>query len=119
LFYNTPGAGGQKANRDLTAERIRSRELILEQQLPDNSRLVVFAFLIKISDLISMTRDPADGLLVYRNSAGATGKGLEVQYEKTGCKAQKYVPARVDKKRAMTRLGNARPIRHSHYRNSI
>ena len=81
LYYQLPGAGGQKANPDLKAERIRTRELVLEHQLGADSRIGATVFQNTVSDLISQTQDPADGLLVYRNASKAVARGVALTFE--------------------------------------
>jgi iron complex outermembrane receptor protein len=80
MYYNVDSDGGQKANTELKSERIHSRELVLDHQFNRDARIVISAFRNKVSDLISQMQD-ADERLVFRNLAGATAKGLEVQLE--------------------------------------
>jgi len=80
LYYND-GRVTSKPNPDLRPEKIRTYELAWEQLIGDNLRGVVNLFYNRISDLISLTVDPADGLLVFRNFCHATAKGLELELE--------------------------------------
>jgi outer membrane receptor protein involved in Fe transport len=81
LYYQVPGAGGQKANADLKAEHIRTRELVLEHTLAADSRLTASLFRNTVADLISQSVDPQDGLLTFRNLDVAVARGLELEYE--------------------------------------
>lgn len=81
LYYQVPGEGGQKANPGLAPERIRTFELSAEHHLSANARLTASVFHNTVSDLISQTRDPDDGLLVFRNFDRATARGLELEFE--------------------------------------
>ncbi|HYD93934.1 MAG TPA: TonB-dependent receptor [Noviherbaspirillum sp.] len=82
LYYDLPGAGGQKANPSLKAERIRTQELSAEHHLSPNTRVTASLFRNTVSDLITQTEDPADGLLVFRNLNRAVAHGTEVELEK-------------------------------------
>ncbi|MEC4723005.1 TonB-dependent receptor [Noviherbaspirillum sp. CPCC 100848] len=81
-YYALSDTGGQKANPDLRSERIRSVELIAEQQLAADTRITAAVFRNSVTDLISQTSDPADGLLVFRNLSHATAYGAEFEAEK-------------------------------------
>ncbi|HPP06641.1 MAG TPA: TonB-dependent receptor, partial [Syntrophorhabdaceae bacterium] len=65
LFYND-GNITQKANTDLDYEKIQTYEIVLEQYYK-NLRLTISGFYYKIKNLITLTTDPSDGLLVFRN----------------------------------------------------
>lgn len=82
MYYQVLSAGGQKPNPDLKAERIRTYELIAEHHLGADARATVSIFRNIVSDLITQTMDPADGLLVYRNLSRATARGMELELEK-------------------------------------
>lgn len=82
LYYALSDTGGQKANPDLRSERIRSVELIAEQQLAADTRITAAVFRNSVTDLISQTSDPADGLLIFRNLSHATAYGAEIEAEK-------------------------------------
>lgn len=81
LYYDIPGAGGQKANPALKAERIRSQELVLEHALSADARLTALLFLNTVSDLITQATDPLDGRLVFRNLDQASARGMELGLE--------------------------------------
>lgn len=82
LYYEAISAGGQKANPNLKAERIRTQELSVEHRLSNDARITTSIFQNKVSQLITQTLDPADGLLVFRNLDQAIARGLEVEYER-------------------------------------
>lgn len=79
MYYAVDGL--QKGNADLKPERIRSTELALRYDLGKQSSVTASIFRNKVTDLISQTEDPDDGLLVFRNLSTATAKGVELQYE--------------------------------------
>jgi iron complex outermembrane receptor protein len=81
LYYAIPGPGGSKANPDLKPERIRSGELVLEHHFRPDLRLTASLFRNKVTNLISFTTDPNDGLFVYRNLNEATARGGELELE--------------------------------------
>ena len=70
---------GNKANPDLDPETIRTGELVVERYLGEHLLLVGSAFYSRVEDLINQELDPADGLIVYRNSGAATAQGLEAE----------------------------------------
>jgi outer membrane receptor protein involved in Fe transport len=82
LYYQLSGAGGQKANLNLKAEHIRTRELVLEHQFAPNNRMTASLFDNVVSDLITQTLDPEDGLLQFRNMDRATARGVELEFER-------------------------------------
>ena len=71
-----------KANPDLQPERIRTTELVLEHYLHSSWRTSASLFSYRIKDLVTLTTDPDDGLLVFRNTSQARAKGLELETEK-------------------------------------
>lgn len=81
-YYQIDAVGGQKANPDLKAERIRTRELVLEHQIAPDCRIGASMFHNTVSDLITQMLDPADGLLVYQNIDKALAQGVELTFEK-------------------------------------
>lgn len=81
LYYEAISAGGQKANPDLKAERIRTQELSAEHRLSNDARITASIFQNTVSQLITQTLDPADGLLVFQNLDQAIARGVEVEYE--------------------------------------
>ncbi len=83
LYYAFPGEGGQKANPTLRPERIRTVELSAEHYLSADARITASIFHNRVSDLITQTMDPADGLLVFHNVSRASAHGAEIEFEKT------------------------------------
>lgn len=81
LYYEVINAGGQKANTGLRPERIRTHELIAEQRLSADARITASVFQNTVSNLITQTMDPADGLLVFSNLDQASARGVELEYE--------------------------------------
>lgn len=81
MYYEVINAGGQKANTALKAERIRTHELSAEHRLSADSRITASVFRNNVSNLITQTSDPADGLLVFRNLNRASARGIEIEYE--------------------------------------
>jgi outer membrane receptor protein involved in Fe transport len=77
LYYND-GNVTQKANPGLRPETIKTYEAAWEQTLANSLRLTVSGFLYKARDLITLTTDPADGLLVYDNAPEVRVKGVEL-----------------------------------------
>ncbi len=80
-YYAMTDGGGQKSNPTLRAERIRSAEFVLEHHFTTDSRLTALLFHNTVSQLISLTTDPADNLLVYRNLDRAIARGAELEFE--------------------------------------
>jgi outer membrane receptor protein involved in Fe transport len=81
LFYEIPGAGGQRSNPALQAERVRSVELIAEQRLARDARLSASVFHNTVSGLISQTLDPAQ-ILIFQNMERVVARGAELEFEK-------------------------------------
>ena len=77
-FYE---GGGSKPNPDLKPERIGTVEAVLEQSLGEKTRLVASAFDYRITDLISQTTDPDDGLIYFRNADRVRAVGGELEVE--------------------------------------
>jgi len=68
-----------ESNPYLRPERIRSSELVWEQDLSTRFRLTADAFDNRISDLISQQTDPVSNLLVYQNTESVHSRGLELE----------------------------------------
>lgn len=81
-YHELLSAGGQKANSGLKAERIRTYELSAEHHVSADARITASVFHNTVSDLITQTMDPSDGLLVFRNLNRATARGVELEFEK-------------------------------------
>ncbi|WP_206047084.1 TonB-dependent receptor plug domain-containing protein, partial [Noviherbaspirillum denitrificans] len=82
LYYDLRAAGGQKANPSLKAERVRTNELSAEHYFSPDARLTASLFRNTVSDLITQTVDPADGLLVFRNLDRVKAHGAELELER-------------------------------------
>ena len=76
--YYHDGFVTQKPNPDLGPETIRTWEVVWEQFFADYLRAVATGYYYRIDDLINLTVDPADGLLVFRNLDEVQAKGLEL-----------------------------------------
>jgi iron complex outermembrane receptor protein len=79
LFYSTPASS--KASRNLDPETIRTVELVAQQYLGFNLWGSTNLYYQRIDDLITLQRDPSDGLLVYRNVNSVEQKGVEFELE--------------------------------------
>ena len=82
LYYGYPGEGGQQANPDLEAERISTRELIVERRLDANGLARLSLFNYRMRGLISQGVQPDSGLLMFANIERAVASGAEVAYER-------------------------------------
>lgn len=82
LYYELLSTGGQKSNPNLKAERIRTQELSAEHHFSPEARFTASVFRNTVSDLITQTMDPADGLLVFRNLNRARARGVELELER-------------------------------------
>jgi len=71
---------GYKANHDLDPERIRTYELVWEQQLSRPLRLTTCLFYNQIKDLITQQEQP-DGTLIFRNTDAVDARGVETELE--------------------------------------
>lgn len=73
---------GWKPGQNIKPEQITSYEFIAEHELQHNFRLIASLYRNEISNLINQATDPADGLLVYKNTGGAKSKGAEFEVER-------------------------------------
>jgi outer membrane receptor for ferrienterochelin and colicin len=80
LYYHD-GDITQKLSHDLESEDIETFEFIVEQELTDNIRAVASIYHNEIEDLIALTTDPTDDLLVFSNLGEAKATGGELQFE--------------------------------------
>ena len=80
LYYND-GESFQKTNPDLTPEKIKTYEIVLEQYLAQHIRITAAGFYYKIDDLISQQVDPDDDLLVFINEGDIQANGFELEAE--------------------------------------
>lgn len=79
LYYQSVG---YKTNPDLKSEEIQTYEFVVEERRPHGLRLAGSVFQYTIKDLISLTTDPADGLLVFDNIDRAETTGAEFEIER-------------------------------------
>ncbi len=80
LYYHDGGIS-YKAAGELEPETIETFEFIVEQELTDNIRAVASIYHNEIEDLVALTTDPADDLLVFANLGDAKATGGELQFE--------------------------------------
>jgi iron complex outermembrane receptor protein len=81
LYYD-PAALGYKPGSGLLPETIEATELVLEQSLGTNLRLVGSAFHNSSKDLINLETDPLDGLLFFDNIDRLKASGLELELQR-------------------------------------
>ena len=79
-YYND-GLATQKPNPDLGPETIRSWEVVWEQFFGDHLRAVATGYYYRIKDLVNLTLDPSDNLLVFRNLDKVEARGMELELE--------------------------------------
>ncbi len=82
LYYNDNSAT-QKANPGLKEESSSTCELIFEQYLGKKFRGTLSGYYTWVKDLITLTSDPVDDLLVFRNITKAELRGIEFTLDKT------------------------------------
>jgi iron complex outermembrane receptor protein len=70
-----------KAPEKLLPERIRTYELALEQSIDRYARFTGSLFGYEVQDLISLSVEPEDDLLVFRNAEESRAFGLEAEIE--------------------------------------
>ncbi len=80
LYYHD-GNDTQKPSMGLDPETIDSYELILKQQLNHNLNIVASVYYNDIEDLISVTLDETDDLLIIKNAGSATTQGMELELQ--------------------------------------
>ena len=78
-LYYQDGGNSAKSSPKLKPEKITTYEVVWEQFLGKNYRVAASGYYYHIDDLITQQLDPADGLLVYRNTDKAQAKGLELE----------------------------------------
>lgn len=77
----TDGNVTQKGNPALKPETIQTYELAGEHTFRSGLRGIATLFYYRIEDLITQETDPADGLLVYRNTEKVQARGVEFELE--------------------------------------
>lgn len=70
-----------KSNPGLRSEDIKTYELVAEYFPTDRLRASASLFRYRFKDLISLTTDPADGLLFFSNIEAARSQGAELEVE--------------------------------------
>lgn len=78
LYYNDGGRSA-KANDSLRPEKIKTYEIVYEQQMFEHLHGTITGFYYDINDLITLTTDPADSLLVYKNIDKTKTCGFEAE----------------------------------------
>ncbi len=81
-YYATPPTN--EANPNLSPERLRSEELVVEQRIGDRLRLTASAYQYRIHDLITLMTDPITGALVFENVNNVEARGAEFTGEWQG-----------------------------------
>ncbi|MFA6545771.1 MAG: TonB-dependent receptor, partial [Limisphaerales bacterium] len=76
LYYHD-GLVTQKPAMTLSPETVDTYQLVWEQALGGPWQLTSSAYFYEIADAITQITDPADGLLVFRNTGQNTGRGVE------------------------------------------
>jgi iron complex outermembrane receptor protein len=77
-FYHDGGLT-TKPNPDLRPEKIYTYEVVWEQYFAKHYRFVASGYYYRIRDLITQQLDPADGLIVFRNTDQVEAKGVEFE----------------------------------------
>ena len=80
-LYYQDGNLTQKAANDLDPENIETFEFVVESNLTDHVRTTASIFHNEMEELITLTVDPADELLVFENFGDAKVTGGELQLE--------------------------------------
>lgn len=78
LYFNDEVS--MEANPRLQPEKIRTEELVWEQDVGESFRLSVSGYANQFTDLINQETDRSTGLLVFNNSQRVHSKGLEVEF---------------------------------------
>lgn len=80
-LYYEDGGFTQKPALDLEPERLETFEIALERRIRPGLRGTLSFYHTRVENLISLTTDPADELLVYANGEAARSTGVEVGLE--------------------------------------
>lgn len=70
-----------KPNPDLQPEKITTYEVVLEHYFGEAVRMSAAGFQYETRNLITFQTDPADNMLVFRNSDKISAQGLELELE--------------------------------------
>jgi outer membrane receptor protein involved in Fe transport len=110
LYYDSP-ALGFKPGPALGPETIQTTELVLEQYLGSNLRLIVSAFRNSSKDLINLQTDPLDGFFFFDNLQRLKAEGVEFEVQRRWTKGWELrFSSSFQKSRS---LGNAGPVANS------
>ena len=69
----------QESHPSLRPERIRTQEIIWEQDVKASIRMAVSGFANQFTDLISQQTDPRNRLIVFNNVQGVHSQGIEME----------------------------------------
>jgi outer membrane receptor for ferrienterochelin and colicins len=109
LFYQDSVSG--KANPNLQPESIKTLELVLEQHFGRKFRVAGSAYRYQVQHQITQGIDPADGLIVFKNSGSIHARGIELELEAKdlyGIDGHiSYALQETEKKAAMKSLANS------------
>ena len=81
-MYYHDGGTTQKPSRDLGPESVTSVEAVVDHRIGRALRAAVSVFRMRLDDLIGLTTDPDDSLMVFLNMDRAESRGVEVQLER-------------------------------------
>jgi iron complex outermembrane receptor protein len=73
---------GEEGNPHLQPETVKTTEVVLEQYLQGNLRLLISGYNYPIRGLISQETDPSNGAIVYQNSQQVDLRGVEISLKK-------------------------------------
>jgi iron complex outermembrane receptor protein len=79
--YYHDGSSSQKPSTDLDPETISTTEFAVEQGIGQHLRGVASVYRYRVEDLIALTSDPVDDLLVFDNTEDVKAHGFELQLE--------------------------------------
>lgn len=89
LYYHD-GLATQKPSPDLGPESLTAYEAVLEHRLGGALDVTMSVFSMRLDDLITLTTDPGDSLLVYRNMDRAESRGVEVGLERRAARGRSW-----------------------------
>jgi outer membrane receptor for ferrienterochelin and colicins len=78
-LYYQDGGFSQKPSPGLRPEKINTYEVVWEQYFAKHYRFTASGYYYRIDDLITQQMDPADGLIVFKNTDQVDAKGLELE----------------------------------------
>jgi iron complex outermembrane receptor protein len=81
-YYQVDTVGGYKLNPALQPEKVRGDELAFEWWPDPQYRVSGSLFANHARNLLVLTRDPADDLLVFRNLGSVSVRGAELELER-------------------------------------